>query len=122
VGLERLLLAGLRPQGRSALVNYRQGQSQEQTKKQTHSEIYRGVMKKKLTLKVILMDDETGDIFDEGGMRAVRRADEKGYANYEAVVKEFDTEAERNAYIDGMYDVTYGCWSTYAILDNRTRI
>ena len=79
-------------------------------------------MKKKITLKVILMDDETGDIFDEGGMRAVRRADDKGYANYEAVVKEFDTEAERNAYIDGMYDVTYGCWSTYAILDNRTRI
>lgn len=79
-------------------------------------------MSKKITLKVILMDDETGDIFDEGGMRAVRRADDKGNANFEAFVKEFDTEAERNAYIDGMYDVTMGCWSTYAILDNRTRI
>ena len=79
-------------------------------------------MKKKITLKVILMDDTASDYFYEGGMRAVRRADERGYVNYETVVKEFETEAERSAYIDGMCDVTMGCWSNYAILDNRTRV
>lgn len=78
--------------------------------------------KKKFTLKVILMDDNTEGYFYEGGLRAVRRADERGDANYETVVREFDTEAERNAYIDGMYDVTYGCWNTYAILSNRARV
>lgn len=79
-------------------------------------------MKKKITLKVILMDDNTEGYFEEGGLRAVRKADERGYANYETIVKEFDTEAERSAYIDGMYDMTMGCWSNYAILDNRTRV
>lgn len=78
--------------------------------------------KKKITLKVILMDDNTEGYFEEGGLRAVRRADEKGNANYETIVKEFDTEAERQAYIDGMYDVTYGCWTTYAILGNNARV
>ena len=77
---------------------------------------------KTFKLKVLLMDDETGCVFDEGGMRAVRRADERGNANYEIAVREFNTEAERQAYIEGMYDVTYGCWTTYAVLDNRTRV
>lgn len=34
-------------------------------------------MKKKITLKVILMDDNTEGYFEEGGLRAVRRADKK---------------------------------------------
>ena len=78
--------------------------------------------KKTFKLKVILMDDNTEGYFEEGGLRAVRRADEKGYVNYETIVKEFNTEAERQAYIDGMYDVTYGCWTTYAILANNARV
>lgn len=73
-------------------------------------------MAKKFKLKVILMDDNTEGYFEEGGLRAVRRADEKGNANFQIINKTFDTEQERQAYIDGMYDVTYGCWSTYAIL------
>ena len=71
---------------------------------------------KKLKLKVVMMDDTTSDFFVEGGMRKVRREDEKGNACYEVIEKEFDTEAERQAYIDGMYDITIGCWTTYAIL------
>lgn len=70
----------------------------------------------KFRLKVILMDDSTEGYFEEGGLRAVRRADADGNANFQIVKKVFDTEAERQAYIDGMYDVTYGCWSSYAIL------
>lgn len=77
---------------------------------------------KKFKLKVILMDDNAEGYFEEGGLRAVRRADEKGYVNYETIVKEFDTEAERRAYIDGLYDMTYGCWTTYAILANNARV
>lgn len=77
---------------------------------------------KKFKLKVILMDDNTEGYFEEGGLRAVRKEHEAGNAYYETKVKEFDTEAERQAYIDGMYDVTYGCWTTYAILDNRCRV
>lgn len=72
--------------------------------------------KKTYKLKVILMDDSTENIFDEGGLRKVRREDDKGNANYEIVKREFNTEAERQAYIDGMYDLTIGCWSSYAIL------
>lgn len=79
-------------------------------------------MKKTFKLKVILMDDNTEGYFEEGGLRAVRRADEKGYVNYETIVKEFDTEAEKQAYIEGMYDITMGCWSSYAILDNRCKV
>ena len=75
-----------------------------------------------MKLKVIFMDDTTGDIFDEGGLRAVRRADEKGCVCYQTVEKNFDTDAERRAYIDGMYDMATGCWDTYAILDNRCRV
>lgn len=71
---------------------------------------------KKFKLKVILMDDSTEGYFEEGGLRAVRRADADGNANFQIVKKVFDTEAERQAYIDGMYDVTCGCWSSYAIL------
>lgn len=71
---------------------------------------------KKFRLKVILMDDSTEGYFEEGGLRAVRRADADGNANFQIVKKVFDTEAERQAYIDGMYDVTIGCWNTYAIL------
>ena len=70
----------------------------------------------KFRLKVILMDDSTEGYFEEGGLRAVRRAEADGNASYQIVRKVFDTEAERQAYIDGMYDVTYGCWSSYAIL------
>lgn len=62
-------------------------------------------------LKAILMDDSTSDLFDEGGMRAVRKD-----GNYEIVNKKFDTEAEQNAYIDGMYDLAIGCWTSYSIL------
>ena len=70
----------------------------------------------KFRLKVILMDDSTEGYFEEGGLRAVRRAEADGNASCQIVKKVFDTEAERQAYIDGMYDVTYGCWSSYAIL------
>lgn len=79
-------------------------------------------MKTSVKIKVILMDDNTEGYFEEGGLRAVRRADEKGYANYEIKVKKFDTEAERQAYIDGLYDMAYGCWDDYAILDNNERV
>ena len=79
-------------------------------------------MTKKVKLKVILMDDNTEGYFEEGGLQAVRRADDKGYANYETIVKEFDTEAERQAYIEGMYDITMGCWTSYAVLDNRRKV
>ena len=77
---------------------------------------------KQFTLKVIMMDDTTSDYFDEGGLRKVRKEGEKGNACYLTEIKKFNTEAERQAYIDGMYDITLGCWSSYAILDNRCRI
>lgn len=73
-------------------------------------------MAKKAKLRVILMDDTTGDIFFEGGLRKVRREDEKGYCSYEIIKRTFDTEAERKAYIDALYDITLGCFTTYAIL------
>ena len=73
-------------------------------------------MAKKAKLRVILMDDTTSDIFDEGGLRKVRREDEKGNCSYEIIKRTFDTEAERKAYIDALYDITIGCWSSYAIL------
>lgn len=78
--------------------------------------------KKTFKLKVILMDDNTEGYFEEGGLRAVRKADEKGNANFEIKVREFDTEAERQAYIDGLYDMAYGCWDDYAILANNARV
>ena len=73
-------------------------------------------MNKKFKLKVILMDDSTSGYFDEGGLRKVKREYEKGNACYDIIEKEFDTEAERRAYIDGMYDITVDCYSSYAIL------
>ena len=80
-------------------------------------------MTKKVKLKVILMDDNTEGYFEEGGLQAVRKADEKNaWVNYETIVKEFDTEAERQAYIEGMYDITMGCWTSYAVLDNRCKV
>lgn len=79
-------------------------------------------MRKTFKLKVVLMDDNTEGYFEEGGLRAVRKADEKGNANYEIATREFNTEEERQAYIDGMYDVTYGGWTTYAILNKSEEV
>ena len=75
---------------------------------------------KKSKLRVILMDDTTGEHFDEGGLRAVRRAEDKyGDCSYEIITRTFETEAERKAYIDALYDITIGCYTTYAILNSR---
>lgn len=71
---------------------------------------------KKFKLRVILMDDSTEGYFEEGGLRAVRKADADGNAYYQIINKSFNTPEERQAYINGMYDVTIGCWNTYAIL------
>ena len=78
-------------------------------------------MRKTFKLKVVLMDDNTEGYFEEGGLRAVRKAEEKGCANYEIAAREFNTEEERQAYIEGMFDVTYGCWTTYAILNKSEK-
>lgn len=61
-------------------------------------------MAKKFKLRVIFLDDDAAEIFNEGGLRKVRRVDEKDYLNYEVVEKVFDTEAEEKAYIDALYD------------------
>ena len=79
-------------------------------------------MKEKIKIKVILMDDNTEGYFEEGGLRAVREAEEKGHANYEIAVREFNTEEEKQAYIEGLYDMAYGCWDDYAILSNNETV
>lgn len=75
----------------------------------------------KYRLKVLLMDDSTDDIFNESGLSGVRRANERGDACCEFMDYDFKTEAERKAYIQALWDMSVGCWTQYAILDNRCR-
>lgn len=70
----------------------------------------------KFKIKIILMDDTTSEVFDEGGLRKVRREDEKYGLGYEVVEKVFATDAEVSAYVEALQDLTFGCWSQYAIL------
>lgn len=72
-------------------------------------------------LKVLLMDDYTNDIYVESGLRGVRREDERYGTSHEFIDRTFKTEDERQAYIDALYDMSMGCFSQYAILDNRCR-
>lgn len=72
-------------------------------------------------LKAILMDDTTSEYYDEGGLSAVRKANDRGYASYEFIDYDFKTEAEQRAYIQGLYDMSMGRWTDYALLDNRCR-
>lgn len=75
----------------------------------------------KYRLKAILMDRETAMIYDEKGLAGVRKENDRGYASYEFIDYDFKTEAERNAYVQALYDMENGCWEHYAILDNRCR-
>lgn len=72
-------------------------------------------------LKAILMDRETAMTYEDSGLKGVRKANDRGYANYEFVDYDFKTEAERKAYIQALCDMEMGCWEHYAILDNRCR-
>jgi hypothetical protein len=72
-------------------------------------------------LKAILMDDNTSGYFEDNGLAGVRKANDRNEANYEFVDYDFKTEAERKAYIQALYDMSMGCWTQYAILDNRCR-
>lgn len=79
--------------------------------------------KNKHILKVILMDSESENTYDEGGLRKLRQLDENGFGgSWETIKREFDTEQERRAYIEGLYDMSYYGYTTYAILSNNTRI
>lgn len=71
-------------------------------------------------LKVLLMDEASNDLYEEKGLSGVRKASET-WANCEFKDYDFKTEAERNAYIQALYDMENGCWEHYAILDNRCR-
>ncbi len=61
-------------------------------------------MAKKFKLRVLLGDADSMEIFDEGGLRKVRRVYERDSLNFEVVEKKFDTEAEKKAYIEALYD------------------
>lgn len=74
---------------------------------------------KSFRLKVLLMDDSTNDIFVESGLRGVRKMNEDYGCGYEFIDKTFNTEDERQAYIQALYDMSMSCCSQYAILDNR---
>lgn len=74
-------------------------------------------------LKVILMDYDSEHSYNEGGLRKLRQLDENGLGGtWETIKREFDTDAERRAYIEGLYDMSYYGYTTYAILANNTRI
>lgn len=76
---------------------------------------------KSFRLKVLFMDEPTFDIWDEQGTAGVHKEYEKDNATYELIDKTFNTETERQAYIQALYDMSMGCWSHYAVLDNRCR-
>lgn len=76
---------------------------------------------KEIKLKVILMDDESNGVFEDSGLRGVRRLNERYGLNCEVVTRTFATEGERDAYISALYDITNGSYSQYAILDNRCK-
>ena len=73
---------------------------------------------KKFVLKVALMDDSAEDIYMVKGLAGLRKYGE----SYETIRREFDTEAERHAFIEGLYAMAEGCWTTYCILADNARI
>ncbi len=82
--------------------------------------------KKKFLLKVILMNEETSELFDKGKLQAVRREEEKQsssiYVNYDTIWQQFKTQAERQAFIEGMEAVINGGWDSFRILNNNCKI
>ena len=76
---------------------------------------------KTFRLKVLFMDEPTNDIYLDYGLAGVRKANENNEASYDFIDKTFNTEGERQAYIQALYDITWGCWSQYAVLDNRCK-
>lgn len=69
------------------------------------------------------MDSDSEHSYDEGGLAKLRRLDENGFGgSWETIKREFATDAERRAYIEGLYDMSYYGYTTYAILANNTRI
>lgn len=62
----------------------------------------------------MFMDETTFSIFDEKGTDGVRKGRDTAY---EVVERAFETAAEMDAYIQALHDITWGCWSHYAVLD-----
>lgn len=77
-------------------------------------------MAKKYRLKVLLMDEASNDLYEEKGLAGVRKESES-WANCAFMDYTFETEGERKAYIQALYDMSMGYWTQYAILDNRCR-
>lgn len=76
-------------------------------------------------LKVLLMSDVAVSIYEESGLRGLKKAynsDELCLCDVEYVEKTFRTKAARDAFIDGMGTVAE-CFSVpeYVILDNRCK-
>ena len=72
----------------------------------------------KYRLEIVLMDDNTEAIYAESGMKGLKKADRKGYASYEVKTYDFDTKAERDAYLKGIEDMSYCSWSQAAVIEN----
>lgn len=77
-------------------------------------------------LKVLLMSDVALSIFEESGLRGLKKAynksDELCLCDVEYVEKTFRTKAARDAFIDGMGTIAEFCSvPEYAILDNHCK-
>ncbi len=85
--------------------------------------------KKKFLLKVILMNEETSELFDKGKLKAIRHEEEKAssdiYVKYDTIWRQFNTQDERQAFIDGMQTMCEGSGNEllhYEILNNHCKI
>lgn len=61
----------------------------------------------KYRLKIVLMDDNTEVIYAYEGMAGLKKAEKRGDASFEVKTYDFDTAAEREAYLKGIEDMKY---------------
>lgn len=73
----------------------------------------------KYRLKIVLMDDNTEVIYAYEGMAGLKKAGKRGNASYEVKTYDFDTAAEREAYLKGIEDMKYCSWAQASVLEKR---
>lgn len=70
-------------------------------------------------LKIVLMDENTEIIYAHEGMPGLKKAAKRGNAFFEVKTYDFDTAAERDAYLKGIEDMKYCSWVQASVLEKR---